>query len=236
MAKERGQQRILVRSPNWIGDQVMAYPFFSHLRECFPKAHIAATCVPWVDSIQFRNLVDEVFVMTPPEKSSSQKSSVFHRWRVLEQNANLLKKAGPWNIGITLPNSFSSAWIFYRAGVKFRQGFNADARGFLLNSALPFDVSDVDHRAQSYLKLLPKEYSFDLDPEVMAHFAPAAAWPDANPLAPPQEKYWILAPGATAESQRWSVEKFEALAHEIARSTSLVGDGLLGGLPKRESC
>ena len=54
---------ILVRAPNWIGDQVLAFPFFHHLRKAYPKAHIAAVCVPWVENVQFKTLVDEVIVL-----------------------------------------------------------------------------------------------------------------------------------------------------------------------------
>ncbi|MBU6376430.1 MAG: hypothetical protein KGQ59_10575, partial [Bdellovibrionales bacterium] len=58
--------RILVRAPNWIGDQLMAYPFFHYLRRTKPRAKITVACVPWVADLQFRHLVDDVIVINPP--------------------------------------------------------------------------------------------------------------------------------------------------------------------------
>jgi len=229
-----GKTRIVVRAPNWIGDQVMAYPFFLHLRERYPQAHIAVACVPWVESIQFKNLVDEVIVIAPPKKSPENRMAKgWARWRAklrtLEQNAKLLKKAGPWDIGISLPNSFSAAWIFYRAGVKDRRGYDADARGWLLNKAVPLSEAQGDHRAQSYLRLIEGMGEAPLNVDVFQKFDPAIAWPDTNPLACPGEKFWILAPGTTAESRRWPIEKFEALAERIAEKTNYVGV-VIGGV------
>ena len=56
-------KKILVRSPNWIGDQVLAYPFFYWLRRTYPHARITAACVSWVKSVQFMDCVDEVLVL-----------------------------------------------------------------------------------------------------------------------------------------------------------------------------
>lgn len=57
MASMPTPQKILVRAPNWIGDQILAYPFFHHLRAGYPGAQITAVCQPWVASVQFRHLV-----------------------------------------------------------------------------------------------------------------------------------------------------------------------------------
>jgi hypothetical protein len=41
----------------------MAYPFFHFLRKRYPKDRIVSVCVPWVQDLQFKNLVDDVVVV-----------------------------------------------------------------------------------------------------------------------------------------------------------------------------
>src|SRR5689334_21383909 len=101
-------QRILVRSPNWIGDQILAYPFFHYLSQAFPSAWIASVCLPWVEAVQFRNLVNEVHVLPKPAQPN-----LLSKWEALEHGSESLQKVGPWDLGICLPNSFSSAWLMF---------------------------------------------------------------------------------------------------------------------------
>jgi ADP-heptose:LPS heptosyltransferase len=141
--------RILVRAPNWIGDQVLAYPFFHHLRRAYPKAHIAAACVPWVSDLMFRSLIDETHVLPRPLGSGLKQ-----RLDAIERGALMLSRAGPWDLGVSLPNSLSSAWLLYRAGAKRRRGYAVDGRGWLLNERIAWDGSPSLHRAQAYQDLI----------------------------------------------------------------------------------
>lgn len=226
--------RILVRTPNWIGDQILAYPFFHFLRREFPRAHIAVACLPWVQSVQFRNLVNEVIVLPRPRDRS-----LGARWEALETGAEKLKNAGPWDLGITLANSFSSAWHLFRSGVPRRRGFSTDGRGLLLNERVKWKPCAELHRADAYLQLLPgtvpsrpaSEFwgeppENDLDPGipgVIPRFEPDKAWPEIDCVEPPDGDYWVLAPGSVAESRRWPVERFAALAREIASTRGWKG-------------
>jgi heptosyltransferase-2 len=232
---------ILVRSPNWIGDQILAYPFFHYLRAAYPRARIGVACVPWVEALQFRNLVDEVI---PLEKC--EEPGLMPRLKNLEDSARVIRERGPWDMGIILPNSFSSAWMFFRAGVGNRRGYAVDSRGFLLNERIHWPTQTIEHRAQAYVNLLPEEArphrpvsdfwgipaENELDDDVpgeVDRFYGEKAWPDANPIEPPQGKYWVLAPGSQAESRRWPIEKFTELAQEIARTKGWTGV-IVGGL------
>jgi heptosyltransferase-2 len=231
---------ILVRTPNWIGDQILAYPFFHYLRKAHPSARIAVACVAWVESLQFRHLVDEVYILPKAEKKG-----VLDSLQALEQGAAELRAAGPWDLGISLPNSFSSAWTLLRAGAKRRRGFNTDARSLFLTEALPWKSSSTEHRSQAYLNLLPEvprsaavdffgipaANELDADtPGELTEFDAARAWPDAAPVeAPAAGSYWVLAPGSAAETRRWPIESFRELAEQIAANTKLNGV-IVGGL------
>jgi heptosyltransferase II len=228
-------QKILVRAPNWIGDQILAYPCFHHLRAAYPGARITSVCRRWVESVQFRHLVDEVLVLPEPRGASA-----WARARAMEAGARALRAKGPWDLGICLPNSFSSAWMFARAGVRRRRGYVADGRGFLLHEKLTLEPHDREHRAEAYVQVLPADVRFrgaaqgfwhqpahggtapDAS-EVRSRFDARRAWPTVAPVEPPSHPYWVLAPGSTATSRRWPVERFAALARDIARTTGLPG-------------
>ncbi len=233
-------KKILIRSPNWIGDQILAYPFFHYLREAYPSAKITVACVPWVQAIQFRNLIDEVFILPRP-----MNSSFFNRWDAIEKGARMMRVAGSWDLGICLPDSFSSAWFLFRSHVQVRRGYNKDGRRFLLNQVVAWNSKETEHRSESYVALLPELKQLqrsikgfwgipadnDLDPGiagVLSSFDAERAWPDAEAFDPPEKPFWILAPGATAESRRWSEDQFTALAYQISQETQWEGV-IIGG-------
>jgi heptosyltransferase-2 len=228
-------QKIVIRAPNWLGDQILAYPFFHYLRQGYPAAQITVACVPWVASIQFRHLVDEVCVLP-----QSRNSSVWATARALEAGATLLRALGPWDLGICLPNSFASAWLLVRAHVQWRRGYSTDGRGWLLHDRLRWDTQAIRHRAEAYIHLLPAHLrphssvqdfwqepfcdSAESDtPGVQKQFDARHAWPVDTPIEPPTCAYWVLAPGSTAASRRWPIERFATLARRIARATGLSG-------------
>lgn len=220
---------------------MVAYPFFYFLRRAFPKSRIVSACVPWVQDVQFRDLVDEVFVLPRPRNNT-----LYDRARALEAGAHELRKLGSWDLGISLPNSFSSAWILLRAQAQERRGYKTDGRGFLLNHGQVWDEVIVRHRAQAYCDLLPveirpgtpaKEFwgvppENELDsgiPGIQEKFRPEISWPGFQSEQPPRDPYWVLAPGTTADSRRWPLENFRILARQIAEELGLRG-AVVGGV------
>lgn len=228
-------KNILVRTPNWIGDQILAFPFFYFLRRAFPESRIVSACPAWVESIQFRDLVDEVVVL--PRVLSP---GWFSRLESIEKSAQLLRKKGPWDLAISLPNSFTAAWQIFRAEARIRRGYSMEGRGILLNERVSWKEGALLHRADAYLKLLPSDVNpeksalefwgvpaeNELDPPklgILYSFPAEKAWPVHELIEPPAQKYWILAPGSIAESRRWPVERFASLARKISKKTGWVG-------------
>jgi heptosyltransferase-2 len=233
---------ILVRAPNWIGDQVLAFPFFYYLRRAYPEAKITAVCVPWVADIQFRTLVDEIVPLVKPRPGSN----FFEKFRHLDLESKRVGALADWDLGISMPNSFSAAWLLYRAGAKRRRGFASEGRGFLLNEKIPMpdERFGIHHRAQAYIDLLPEKArpkreirefwgvlpENELDeplPGELAGFDAARFWPGPR-IAKPKGLYWILAPGATADSRRWPLDYFIGLARKVSEATNLTGV-IIGG-------
>jgi heptosyltransferase-2 len=226
---------ILVRAPNWIGDQVLAYPFFVALRAAYPQARITSVCVPWVKDLQFKNCVDEVRVL-----EVDRGTSVWERFVGLDRQARALARESHWDLGISLPNSFSAAWLMWRAGVQLRRGYATEGRGLILNSRIPWPHQRVEHRAEAYARLLPESVrrtwdarefwgeppKDDLDPGsggVLPRFEYEKEWSGFEMLEPPSSPYWVLAPGATADARRWPEDAVFRLAEKIAQSTDLIG-------------
>lgn len=228
-------ESILVRAPNWIGDQILAYPFYYYLRKAYPRARIVSACVSWVKDIQFLDLVDDVFVL--PKASGS---GLMERLGAVDRGAKAVRGRGPFDLAISLPNSFSAAWFMYRSGAKRRRGYRADVRGLLLNESLPWNPDPGRHRTQAYVDLLPdgakptapaREFwgtypDNDLDekiPGVKDRFDARASWSDAVALEPPKRPYWVLAPASNADSRQWPVGYFKELARKVRERTGWAG-------------
>ncbi len=236
---------ILVRSPNWIGDQILAYPFFYYLRKNFPNARITVACVSWVADIQFRDLVDEIIILPKPEGPG-----LWQKMRAVFNAGKSASAQGKWDLGISLPNSFSSAVYLYLAKCRRRRGYRTDGRTLFLNEGQPWEKARSLHRSQAYLELLPGEIprahlrhatefwgvpaedkeSPDLPGEEKS-FNQSRSWPARQLVIPVTvKKYWVLAPGATADSRRWPLDRFGQLVETIHQKTGW--RGIVVGGPK----
>ncbi|MFQ5729078.1 MAG: lipopolysaccharide heptosyltransferase II, partial [Waddliaceae bacterium] len=134
---------IIVRMPNWLGDLVMATPVLADLRRYYPEAKITAMCQSNVSPLLAHDPnIDHLFSYSRPKG-----------WRPSEI-ITFLKK-GPYDLGILLTNSLSSAWWFWRGNVKNRIGFAGNLRNWLLNKAVPFPPErETRHLVLTYKHLL----------------------------------------------------------------------------------
>jgi len=138
---------ILVRMPNWIGDLVMATPVLADLRKQFPDASITVMCRrPLCDLLIQDPNIDEVFSFARPT----------NRFLRREENRNIVDKirAGNYDVGVLLTNSFSSAWWFWQGGVKRRIGFAKHWRTLLLTDRLSMPEKGEEHEVNTYKRLL----------------------------------------------------------------------------------
>ncbi|HEX2579387.1 MAG TPA: glycosyltransferase family 9 protein, partial [Rhabdochlamydiaceae bacterium] len=139
--------KIVIRMPNWIGDLVMATPILSDVRKAYPEAHITAMCrTPLSDLLKEDLDIDELFCFS--------KVSLFGR---RSDQRDIIEKIrnGSYDLGVLLPHSFSSAWLFWRGGVKRRLGYRGNLRSLLLTDkvALPEKVRE-QHLVMTYKMIL----------------------------------------------------------------------------------
>ena len=103
--------RLLVRTPNWLGDVVMALPALAALRAHFPRAALSAAAPrPLAPLLAAAPGVDEVVGLTRGGPGGRR------------SEAEALRR-GAFDVVVLLPGSFGSAWTARRAGIPERWGF-----------------------------------------------------------------------------------------------------------------
>jgi ADP-heptose:LPS heptosyltransferase len=185
-----------------------------------------------VSSVQFRGQVNQVIEVD----QGKEEDSAFQKFSRLRASADAVRKQGPWDLGVALPNSFSAAILLKMAGAKEILGYRSDARSFLLTHKMPWNSDPNVHRADAYRNLLTalkpelragfqKKRAFEFweteEDEVVTPFRadifPADKEWTSTPHFPDtiRAPYWVLAPGATADSRRWPTDRFLALAKKL---------------------
>lgn len=140
-------KNIIVRMPNWIGDAVMATPILEDLRRYFPECELRVLCQGNIALLLQNNpYINEILSFKRP-------SGWIHRLHPFEVVEML--QCGEFDLGVLLTNSFSSAWQFWRGGVRNRLGYAGHWRRFLLNKCVaePEDL-EKQHLVLTYKQLL----------------------------------------------------------------------------------
>ena len=209
-------QNIIVRMPNWLGDLVMATPVLALLRGQYPEARITAMCLAHFGGVlESDPHLDEIFQFTRP-------SGWIHHAEHHEVIYGL--QAREYDLGVILPNSFTSAWWFWRGKVGNRLGFAGNGRSWLLNKALPFPLGvKTQHLVLTYQALLaplgietsdtqPKLYVDEAD-EQRAREALLRLEID------PRDVIIGINPGAAFGSAKcWLPERFEELTQRLLQN------------------
>jgi heptosyltransferase II len=138
---------IVVRAPNWLGDAVMATCILEDLAIRYPEAKITVLCQVNIAPVFLNNPFVHAI------QSFKRANLWIHRANNIEVIEQLVKES--YDVGVLLTHAFSSAWWFYRAGVKRRLGYQGRWRSFLLTDSVPFSKNrDTQHEVQTYKELL----------------------------------------------------------------------------------
>ncbi len=233
MSEDR--ERIVVRGPNWAGDVVMATPGFRALRAARPDARITLLLRPALLPLLSGNpWFDEIL---PVEAAGSRPCAIVRE--------ALRLRARRFDLGISLPDSFSSALLLRLAGAKHVVGHRRGWRRWLLDSVveLPAEAGRrvLLPRERHVLGLMAAagapgddtrlELFVTADEEAEAQRALADAGVDsARPFA-------ALAPGASyGPSKLWPAEHFARVADAFAAAgvqTIVVGAPAESALAQR---
>lgn len=203
--------RLVVLSPNWLGDAVMALPAIADLRRRFPSTYLAVAA---------RGSVAPMFEMAPgldAVVTLRWTGKLFDRGGMHKDLAMLRDSA--FDAAVLLPNSMASAWVVRSAGIRERWGYAADWRSPLLTRAVP-KAKGSRHQGAYYQHLTnalgapagplePVLKAADADVQDARDLLAARGWDGRRPLV-------ALAPGAAyGNAKRWPPERYAALVSSL---------------------
>lgn len=208
--------KLAIRTPNWLGDAVMALPALEAVRQVLPEAHLTVVSRSAVaDLFRVSGLCDAV-VAVPAPKGSGGWGAMFGAGKEL--------RAERFDAGLILPNSFESALSFRLAGIGDCWGYARDGRGWLLRRAVapPKQGEIPRHEVFYYLELLQR---LGLIPALPEEAVPSLRLREATlargrALLAEQGlegAVIAIAPGAAnSRAKQWPPERFVAAARETA--------------------
>jgi len=189
---------MVVRIPNWLGDAIMATPVYVNLSK--------------VEKVRLfgPEAIIKLFEPFPNTTTISFKKNDF------SENLKQLKKYKN-EVGILLPNSFSSAWLFFKAGLKERWGYAKDLRRCLLTKAVKPPKKKL-HQRDYYLYLIEK-LGFSCKYKELTLYVSDSWIKDAEKLIRDVPRpYIVLAPGAAyGPAKMWPKEYYKILAEKLVR-------------------
>jgi heptosyltransferase II len=204
-------RRLLVLSPNWLGDAVMALPAIADVRRRFPEAQLIVAA---------RRSVADLFTMVPgvDQVVTLEWTGTLQRRRALRQDSAALEALDA-DAAILLPNAFSAAWLVKRAGIAERWGYAADFRRPLLSRAVSRPRRSM-HQAEYYQHLV-RQLGMDSGPLEPAVLVPDDVIVGARMLL--NSRNWnssrpfiAIAPGAAyGTAKRWLPEHYATLVSNL---------------------
>ncbi len=201
--------RIVIRSPNWLGDSVMAVPAVRAIKAGRPDAHITIAAPEKIAPVW--KLIPEVDEVLPiPERS------VFGTARALKRNAL-------FDVAILFPNSLRAALEVWLARVPRRVGFRGHRRRWLLNQIIPEreKPGPIEHQSVRYLRIAEgvgagMEKTFNVQRSTFNVQRALEAKPSTTKIG--------LCPGAEyGPAKRWLPERFAEVAAAISAQWILFG-------------
>lgn len=139
-------KKILIRTPNWVGDAVMSTPFIKAVRKNFPHADISLLSKPWVSSVYENNPhIDQIITYD----ASGRHKGFLGKARL----ARDIGKEG-FDLSLLLQNAFEAALIAWMAAIPRRLGYDTDGRKILLTHPI--------HRYKSFKKLHQIDYYLEI--------------------------------------------------------------------------
>jgi heptosyltransferase-2 len=224
-------RELLILAPNWLGDAVMALPAIADLRRHEAEARITVAARGAVAAL-FRLVPGIDGVIALPGKGGML---AVRTWG--QDVAALARRT--FDRAVLFPNSFASAFIARRAGVRERYGFATDGRSRLLTRAVP-RPRGYGHQVEYYQALTsalgaPAGPPFArVDVDQTAHEGARTALQSAGIDA--ASRFVAFAPGAAyGRAKQWLPERYAELAIRLTRERGL-SSVLVGSAADRPVC
>ena len=187
---------MLIHSPNWLGDVIMALPAFRAWRDRHGNEPVHILAKRRVAAIWgFVRDVDSVIVLEEGRDGA--------------RAAREAIRAAKCDEAILLPQSFRSAWIVWRAGVGNIRGTAGQFRSFMVSDTVSLGGLEEAHQQIEYARILGVEDA-ELPPPCAAIDVSRLPFPDG---AGDVLKALVILPGAArGGSKRWPSANFAEIA------------------------
>ena len=184
---------LVVRSPNWLGDAVMALPAVRNLKALTPDQPLTVAAPEKLAALwEACPFVDQVISLAQPKSIGAVARQL---------------RAGKFATALLLPNSWRAAMEAVAAGIPHRIGYARSGRGLLLSRTLPRPVRNPVRMHQKFHYLdLAAAAGAGMDETMPALRQVASPAGNGVPTASP---YVALCPGAEyGPAKRWPLENF----------------------------
>ena len=211
---------MLIHSPNWLGDVVMALPAFRAWRDRHADEPVHILAKRRVAAIWgFVRDIDSVIVLEEGRDGA--------------RAAREAIRAAKCDEAILLPQSFRSAWIVWRAGVGNIRGTAGQFRSFMVSDTVSLDGLEEAHQQIEYARILGVEDA-ELPPPCAAVDVSRLPFPNgAGAVA----KALVILPGAArGDSKRWPSANFAEVAVKALESGVMDRIVICGTPGEAEEC
>jgi heptosyltransferase-2 len=214
-------QEILVRGPNWTGDLIMATPGFRALRSGFPEARL---------TLHLREELHPLIAGSPWFDELLPLDSYGKGAVALVREARSLRRRR-FDLGVCLPDSFSSALLMRLGGVRRIAGYRRNGRGVLLHHRVAPPGTGgrrlMIAREQHVLGLIESLGCPSLGTELELHVTQAEEAEAGQRLegggVRGNQAVAVLAPGASfGPSKIWPPASFARVGDELAAAGASV--------------
>ena len=160
LCSEIKNPKILILRYRFIGDTVLTTPFIKNVKKIFPDSKIDILVSPNSgELIEGNPNIRKVFYLDSTKAHKYEHDGRFgfypkstaKEFKSLFSCANELKKE-KYDLIFVLKRSFSSAFLAYLIGAKYRVGFNTEFRSFFLTHPISYDKSK--HELNNFLDCL----------------------------------------------------------------------------------
>ena len=196
---ESAPPKILIRTPNWLGDLVMATGFFRAVLEIFPTSQVDLIVKSGFETLPLPHR-GEVIIFDSKYNSAGTFGKTL--------------RFGNYTNFYILPPSFSSAWMAFQSKIPHRIGYAGEYRSLLLSVAKKHkETPRSQHLLKEYLNLLaPNLSALKYSPS----FDTTEEWIETHinsfQYSIPKS-FIVFTPGSIyGPAKRWPLEHFRTLA------------------------
>ena len=203
---------VIVRFPNWLGDCIMALPFLDALHDLNPAMKITVGVrVGMARLLRNDPRLHEVIRINDKQHWFRP----YSYWKTAQK-----LRMNRYDYGFILPDSLSSAYIFYAGHILERIGYEKEARSRYLTWEIP-QPEEVIHRSQKYMNLLGEFGGVPGSEYFPQIYTGEKDRLKARQLLGGIENYVVIAPQTRAASRRWGENKYAQLAAKIKQELNL---------------